>query len=88
MLSVEKGSFSMKNEFIGPDFSELSIQEFRATAFEYLLKTDKGIRPFETEIWKPNDYWTEFEITSVGPELKDYQTYPELFILSPDFSCT
>ena len=78
----------MKNEFIGPDFPELPIQRFRATAFEYILKMDKGIRPFETEIWKPNDYWTEFEITSVGPELKDYQTYPELFILSPDFSCT
>ena len=88
MLSVEKGAFSMKNEFIDPDFPELPIQGFRETAFEYVLKPDKGIRPFETEIWKPNDYWTEFEITSVGPELKDYQTYPELFILSPDFSCT
>ena len=85
MLSAVKGTFSIKNDIFGQHPVKLPVKLER---FWYVLKTDKGIRPFETEIWKPNDYWTEFEITSVGPELKDYQTYPELFILSPDFTCT
>ena len=53
----------------------------------YTYKNMYNINEFRTEIWSLDENDNAKNVKMAEPYLKDYRTYPELFVVASDF-CT